>query len=89
MKQYIQYNPTTGAITAAVRSVVAPIVENQIELNFPLSIVGRVVNLQTLDIIDVETGDIFNKQTGVFEPDPIPTPQETGFLATVRGWFSR
>lgn len=87
MKQYIQYDPETGAIKAAVRSAEAPLAPHQIELDVPITIFGRVVDHDTGDVVDLETGYILNKETGHFEPDSTPTSDEAGFLARLRAWF--
>lgn len=87
MKQYIQYTPA-GEIIASVRSMEAPVCENQIALDIPISIMGRAVNTETLDIVDIETGYILNKETGHFEPDSTPTSEEAGFLSRIRAWWS-
>jgi hypothetical protein len=52
MKYYIQYNPTTGIISSMVSSLNPPSVQNQIELDAPIDITKKKVNVSTLQIID-------------------------------------
>lgn len=54
MKQYIQYNHTTGRITATIRTLAdAPAYEYQIIMEPPVEVEGKMVDLNTLKLIDI------------------------------------
>ena len=54
MKQYIQYNRITGYITASIRtSGDAPVYEWQIVRDPPVDIEGKMVDLNTLQLVDI------------------------------------
>lgn len=81
MTFYVQYDDN-GTIAGMVMADETPACENQLVFEKWVNIDNKEVDPDTKQLIDLQTGDIFNRDTWLFEPDV--NQEEVGFWERIK-----